>query len=245
MLYIGSDLMDGKSVKTKAFKAAFPHTVPILAGFLFLGAAYGILMRTKGFSFVYPMIMSVTIFGGSLEFVTVSMLLSSFAPLETLILTLMIQSRHLFYGLAMLDKYKGTGLKKLYLIFGMCDETFSVNYTADVPKDVDRGWFMFFVTLLNQIYWAAGPTLGGIFGSFITFDTKGLEFVMTALFVVIFLEQWLKDKNHFPALIGLGLSVLSLAVFGSSNFMLPAMFAILTALTILRKPFEKKGGEAK
>lgn len=104
---------------------------------------------------------------------------------------------------------------------------------------------MFFVTLLNQIYWVAGATLGGIFGSFITFDTKGLEFVMTAMFVVIFLEQWLKDKNHFPALIGLGLSVLSLAVFGSSNFMLPAMFAILAALTILRKPFEKKGGEVK
>ena len=151
MLYIGSDLMDGKSVKTKAFKAAFPHTVPILAGFLFLGAAYGILMRTKGFSFVYPMIMSVTIFGGSLEFVTVSMLLSSFAPLETLILTLMIQSRHLFYGLAMLDKYKGTGLKKLYLIFGMCDETFSVNCTADIPEGVDKGWFYYFVTLLNEL----------------------------------------------------------------------------------------------
>ena len=129
--------MDGKSVKTKAFKAAFPHTVPILAGFLFLGAAYGILMRTKGFSFVYPMIMSVTIFGGSLEFVTVSMLLSSFAPLETLILTLMIQSRHLFYGLAMLDKYKGTGLKKLYLIFGMCDETFSVSTVRPTSR---KGW---------------------------------------------------------------------------------------------------------
>lgn len=229
----------------KSLKAAFPHTVPILAGFLFLGMTYGIYMNVSGFNFVYPMLMSMTIFAGSVEFVTVNLLLGSFDPVQAFVMALMLNARHIFYGISMLDKFKGTGLKKIYLIFGMCDETFSVNYTADIPKDVDRGWFMFFVTLLNQIYWVAGATLGGIFGSFITFDTKGLEFVMTAMFVVIFLEQWLKDKNHFPALIGLGLSVLSLAVFGSSNFMLPAMFAILTALTILRKPFEKKGGEAK
>lgn len=229
----------------KSLKAAFPHTVPILAGFLFLGMTYGIYMNVSGFNFVYPMLMSMTIFAGSVEFVTVNLLLGSFDPVQAFVMALMLNARHIFYGISMLDKFKGTGLKKIYLIFGMCDETFSVNYTADIPKDVDRGWFMFFVTLLNQIYWVAGATLGGIFGSFITFDTKGLEFVMTAMFVVIFLEQWLKDKNHFPALIGLGLSVLSLAVFGSSNFMLPAMFAILAALTILRKPFEKKGGEAK
>lgn len=227
----------------KSLKAAFPHTVPILAGFLFLGMTYGIYMNVSGFNFVYPMLMSMTIFAGSVEFVTVNLLLGSFDPVQAFVMALMLNARHIFYGISMLDKFKGTGLKKIYLIFGMCDETFSVNYTADVPKDVDRGWFMFFVTLLNQIYWVAGATLGGIFGSFITFDTKGLEFVMTAMFVVIFLEQWLKDKNHFPALIGLGLSVLSLAVFGSSNFMLPAMFAILAALTLLRKPFEKKGGE--
>lgn len=229
----------------KFLKAAFPHTVPILAGFLFLGMTYGIYMNVSGFNFVYPMLMSMTIFAGSVEFVTVNLLLGSFDPVQAFVMALMLNARHIFYGISMLDKFKGTGLKKIYLIFGMCDETFSVNYTADILKDVDRGWFMFFVTLLNQIYWVAGATLGGIFGSFITFDTKGLEFVMTAMFVVIFLEQWLKDKNHFPALIGLGLSVLSLAVFGSSNFMLPAMFAILAALTILRKPFEKKGGEAK
>lgn len=229
----------------KPLKAAFPHTAPILAGFLFLGMTYGIYMNVSGFNFVYPMLMSMTIFAGSVEFVTVNLLLGSFDPVQAFVMALMLNARHIFYGISMLDKFKGTGLKKIYLIFGMCDETFSVNYTADVPKDVDRGWFMFFVTLLNQIYWVAGATLGGIFGSFITFDTKGLEFVMTAMFVVIFLEQWLKDKNHFPALIGLGLSGLSLAVFGSSNFMLPAMFSILAALTILRKPFEKKGGEAK
>ena len=145
-------------MKRKALKAAFPHTVPILTGFWFLGLAYGIYMNISGFSFWYPMLMSLTIFGGSLEFVAVSMLLAPFAPLQTLIMTLMIQARHLFYGIAMLDKYKGTGRKKFYLIFGMCDESFSINCTAQIPADVDRGWFMFFVTALNQFYWVSAAT---------------------------------------------------------------------------------------
>ena len=137
-------------MKRNAFKAAFPYTIPIFAGFWFLGLAYGIYMNASGFSFVYPMLMSLLIFGGSLEFVAVEMLLSPFAPLQVLIMTLLIQARHLFYGISMLDKYKGMGWKKFYLIFGMCDETFSINYTAKIPPDVDRGWFMFFVTLLNH-----------------------------------------------------------------------------------------------
>ena len=231
--------MDKKNIKRRALAAAFPHTIPILAGFLFLGAAYGILMRTKGFSFFYPMIMSITIFGGSLEFVTVSMLLSSFAPVETVIMTLMIQSRHLFYGIAMLDKYKGTGLKNLYLIFGMCDETFSVNCTADIPDGVDKGWFYFFVTLLNEFYWFAGATLGGIFGGLISFEAKGLDFVMTAMFVVIFLDQWVKEKHHFSAYIGLFSAAACLLIFGQEGFMIPAMICILVFLTAFRKPVEK------
>ena len=183
-------------MKAKAFKAAFPHTVPILAGFLFLGAAYGIYMNVSGFGFWYPMIMSLTIFGGSLEFVAVSMLLAPFAPVQTFIMTLLIQARHIFYGISMLDKFKGLGRKKIYLIFGMCDETFSINCTAKIPEDVDRGWFMFFVTLLNQLYWVAGATIGGLAGSLLTFNTEGLDFVMTAMFVVIFLEQWKKEKQE-------------------------------------------------
>lgn len=179
----------------KAFKAAWPKTIPIMAGFLFLGFSYGVYMNVSGFSFVYPMVMSIVIFGGSLEFLTVSMLLSPFAPLQVFIVSLMIQARHLFYGISMLEKYKGTGLKKLYLIYGMCDETFSVNYVADVPAGVDRGWFMFFVTLLDQFYWVAGATLGGLCGSLITFNTKGLDFVMTALFAVIFLDRLMSEKS--------------------------------------------------
>ena len=228
---------------TKALKAAFPHTIPIFAGFWFLGLTYGIYMNVSGFSFWYPCLMSLTIFAGSVEFVAVNLLLGAFNPLQALAMTLMINARHLFYGISMLDKYKGTGWKKWYLIFGMCDESFSINYTAEIPSDVDRGWFMFFVTLLNHFYWFFGATLGGIFGSLIEFDTKGLEFVMTAMFVVIFMEQWFKDKHHTSAILGVGLSLLCLIAFGADRFIIPAMAAILVVLTILRKQVEE-GGDA-
>ena len=161
-----------QGVRLKALKAAFPHTIPIFAGFWFLARAYGIYMNVSGFSFWYPLLISIIVYGGSLQFVMVTMLLSAFAPVQTLIMALLVQVRHLFYGVAMLDKYKGTGLKKFYLIFGMCDESFSINYTAKVPEGVDKGWFMFFVTLLNHFYWVFGATLGGILGSLLSFDTR-------------------------------------------------------------------------
>jgi len=142
----------------------------------------------------------------------------------------------------MLDRYKGLGIKKLYLIFGMCDESFSVNCTANIPNGVDKGWFYFFVTLLNHSYWFIGSTLGGIFGSLLSFNTEGITFVMTALFVVIFLEQWLKDKNYISALIGVVVSVISLVVFGKDDFIIPAMIGIVGVLTLLRKPIE--GGKS-
>lgn len=224
----------------KAFKAAFPYTIPIFAGFWFLGMTYGIYMNVSGFSFLYPMLMSITIFAGSMEFITVDLLLGSFNPVQAFLMTLMINARHLFYGISMLDKFRGTGLKKLYLIFGMCDESFSINYTAKIPPDVDRGWFMFFVTLLNHFYWFSGSTLGGIFGSLIHFNTEGLDFVMTAMFTVIFLEQWLKDRQHISALLGLGISLLCLWIFGADNFIIPSMAAMLMMLTLLRKPVEKR-----
>jgi 4-azaleucine resistance transporter AzlC len=227
-------------MKRKALKAAFPHTIPILAGFLFLGMAYGIYMNVSGLSFVYPMVMSLIIYGGSLEFVAVEMLLSPFAPVQTLIMALLIQARHLFYGLSMLDKYKNVGWKKYYLIFGMCDETFSVNYTAEIPEDVDRGWFMFFVTLLNQLYWFFGATMGGLLGSLIHFNTDGISFVMTSMFVVIFMEQWMKETHHISAYIGLGISAVCLFFFGADSFMIPTMILILVFLSALRKPLEKR-----
>lgn len=228
-------------IKWKALKAAFPYTIPILTGFLFLGISYGVYMNVSGFPAIYPILMSMTIFAGSMEFVATNLLLGSFQPFHALFLTLMVNARHLFYGISMLDKYKNMGMKKPYLIFGLCDETFSINVTADIPEGVDKGWFLFFVTLLNQLYWVTGATLGGIFGSFITFHTEGLEFVMTALLVVIFLNQWDKEKQHYSSLIAIGVSILCLVLFGSSDFLLPAMCLILAILTIFRNPIEKAG----
>ncbi len=223
-----------KEVRKKAFRAAFPHTIPIFAGFWFLGMRYGIYMNVSGFSFWYPMLMSLFIFAGSMEFVAVNLLLGAFDPLQALAMTLMINARHLFYGISMLDRYRGQGWKKIYLIFGMCDESFSINYTAEIPEDVDSGWFMLFVTLLNHFYWFFGATLGGVFGSFIHFNTEGLDFVMTAMFVVIFLEQWMKEKKHISAVVGILLSLLCLTAFGADNFVIPAMLAIFVSLTLLQ-----------
>ena len=234
--------MAGNRIRLKALRAAFPHTLPIFAGFWFLGLAYGIYMNVSGFSFVYPMLMSLTIFGGSLEFVAVTMLLAPFAPVQTFVMTLLIQARHLFYGISMLDRFKGLGWKRFYLIFGMCDETFSINYTAEIPENVDRGWFMFFVTLLNHMYWFTGATVGGVVGSLLQFNTEGLDFVMTAMFVVIFMEQWMKERKHYTALIGLGSTLTCRLLFGADSFMIPTMGCILALLALLRGPIERAGG---
>ena len=223
-----------------AAKAAFPYTIPIFAGFWFLGLTYGIYMNVSGFSFWYHMLMSLTIFAGSIEFVTVNLLLGAFNPIQALAVTLMINARHLFYGISMLDRYRGTGWKKPYLIFGMCDESFSINCSAQIPEGVDRGWFMFFVTLFNHLYWFTGSTLGGIFGSFLSFNTKGLDFVMTAMFVVIFLENWLNEQEHTSSLLGLGISLICLLAFGAERFLIPAMLGILAVLTLLRYSPERK-----
>lgn len=235
-------MRSGPQAICKALRCAFPHTIPIFAGFCFLGMTYGVYMNVSGFSFWYPMLMSMTVFAGSMEFVAVNLLLGTFDPLQALVITLTINARHLFYGISMLDKFRGLGWKKPYLIFGLCDETFSINYTADVPDGVDRGWFMFFVTLLNQCYWVLGATLGGVLGSLVRFSTEGLDFVMTAMFVVIFLEQWKKEEDHTSSLVGIGLSALCLLVFGAENFIIPAMVAVLLVLTALRGRLER-GGE--
>lgn len=225
-------------MKRKALRAAFPLTIPIAIGFLFLGMSYGFLMRSKGFSFLYPMLMSLFIFAGSMEFVTVNLLLSAFNPLYAFFLTLMVNARHLFYGISMLDKYRNTGLKKYYLIYGMCDESFTINCTVSPPKGVDKGWFMFFVTLLNHSYWVIGSTLGALLGYVIHFNTKGIEFVMTALFVVMFMNQWEETKDHRSALIGVLCSFVCLLIFGSANFILPSMALIILCFIFARKKME-------
>lgn len=226
-----------KSWKT-ALRAAFPHTVPIFAGFWFMGIAYGLLMNKSGFSFYWPMLMAMIIFSGSVEFVAVKLLLSPFNLVQSFVIALFICARHLFYGISMLDRFKGMGWKKFPLIYGMCDETFSVNYTARVPQGVDHGWFMLWVTVLDYTYWVTGAALGGIFGTWVSFSTKGLDFVMTAMFVVIFMEQWMKEKRHAASIMGIVISAVCLVIFGSNNFVVPSMTFMLLMFMSLRSKLE-------
>lgn len=174
-----------------------------------------------------------------MEFVTVDLLLSAFNPVHAFFLALTVNARHLFYGISMLTKYRNVGLKKLYLIFGMCDESFTINCTV-LPDGVDKGWFMFFVTLLNHFYWVAGATAGALLGYVIHFDTTGIEFVMTALFVVMFINQWEEAEKHSPALVGVLCSLACLLIFGSESFLIPAMVLIIVCFSLSYK-FCKEG----
>lgn len=228
-------------MKLKALKYAAPLTLPICVGFLFLGLSYGFLMKSQGFSFIYPMLMSFFIFAGSMEFVTVNLLLTAFDPIYTFLLTIMVNARHIFYGISMLDKYKNCGIKKLYLIFGLCDESFSLNCSITPPDDIDAGWFMFWITLLNHMYWVAGATLGGLLGYVLRFDTKGIEFVMTALFWVMFINQWKETNQHKPAMIGIACSLVCLMIFGARSFMIPTMALIILCFAFIRNKLESEG----
>lgn len=213
--------------KRQALIAAFPFTLPILAGFMVLGISYGLLMSNYGFPFYYPLLMSIFIFAGSMQFVAVNLLLIAFDPLSAIFLTLLVNARHLFYGLSLLDKYQNSKLLKPYLIFGLCDETFSLVSTLEIPEGIDKHCFYFFITLLNQIYWVLASLIGGFFGQLLSFNAEGLDFVLTALFTVIFIDQWLKTKNHLPSLIGLGSALVCLLVLGPEYFMVAAMITTL------------------
>jgi 4-azaleucine resistance transporter AzlC len=222
-----------------ALKAAFPHTIPVMTGYLFLGAAFGILMDSKGYHFVWSILMSIFIYAGSMQFVAINLLTVAFDPINAFLITLMVNARHLFYGISMLERFKQVRSKKPYLIFGLTDENFSVICSTDAPEGIDKEWFMFFITFLNHIYWITGSAIGGILGSMASFDTKGIDFAMTALFVVIFINQWKSQNNHTAALIGVTVSIISLLLFGSSNFIIPAMAVIIVVLTLLRKQIER------
>ena len=171
------------------------------------------------------------------EFLVVPMLLGTFQPLQAFVMGFVVNARHIFYGISMLEKYRGWGWKTPYLIYGMCDESFSINYTAKIPKGINKGWFYFWVTLLNHFYWFSGAAIGGLLGSWLSFDTKGLDFVLTAMFVTIFTEQWLLEESHRSSLVGVGVSLLSLWIFGADQYIIPAMTAILAAFLLGRRYF--------
>ncbi|MCI7344163.1 MAG: AzlC family ABC transporter permease [Fusobacterium necrophorum] len=223
----------------QSFRYALPFTLPICAGFLFLGMSYGFLMIQKGFPVYLPIITSAVIFAGSMEFILADLLFAPFQPIATFLLTFMVNARHIFYGLSMLEKFQNTSWKKPFLIFGMCDESFSINCNVELPKEIDSSWFMLHVTFLNYLYWVIGVSLGAISGKYIRVDTTGIDFVLAALFLVIFTEQWLSQPKHKAALTGILCSVLSLWIFGSNIFVIPAMLLILCVFTIFYRQ-EKK-----
>lgn len=236
-----------KKIRKSALRFAFPKTIPVLTGYVFLGITYGILMTMNGFPVWLPILTALVIYTGSMEFLLTDILLSSFNPLSAMATAFMVGARHLFYGISMLSKYRNMGWKKFYLIYTTSDETFSVNYSMDVPENIDRGWTYFWVSFLDQMYWVAGAAIGAVFGSFITIDLDGLDFVMTAMFIVIFLGQWEKDGkrlkavliDHVPEFIGIFGSIAALMVFGPDRFIIPAMVIILVLLLAFRKPLEK------
>lgn len=218
----------------KAFKAAFPNTIPVLTGFLVLGMAYGVLMNSKGYGVVWAVLMSAIAFCGSMQFVAITLLTAVFNPLQAFLLSLMVNARHLFYGISMLEKYKGLGKVRPFLIYVLCDETFSISSSVEPPEGISRKYFYFSISLLDYSYWVFGTFLGGVIGNLVTFDTTGLDFVLTALFVVLFLEQWKEKQNRVSALIGIGGTVLSLLLFGANNLVIPAMIIILAILMVGR-----------
>lgn len=227
-----------KNTILSAFRYGFLKTTPLLLGFLFLGLSYGIYMHSMGFSWGYTLALSALIYAGSMEFVTVAMLLSPFDPVSAFLITLMVNGRHIFYGISMLTIYRHMGWLTPYLIFGMTDESFSINYTSQIPTEISKTWCYFFVTLLNQLYWVVGSVIGNLFASVLSFNAKGLEFVLTALFIVLALEQYKIQRNLISSGIGLVLPSIALVVFGSEHFMIPAMIGIVVMLSLLRKTME-------
>ena len=218
-----------------AFRAAFPVTLPVLTGFLVLGLAYGVLMETKGYGPLWAGLFSAVAFCGSMQFVAITLLTTVFDPFQAFLLSLMVNARHIFYGLSLLEKYKGLGWKRWFCIYTLCDENFSLTSTVEPPEGVDRGTFFFAISLLDWLYWVVSSILGGVLGNFLTFDTTGLDFALTALFVVLLLEQVSKRENRPAAAIGIGATVVSLLLFGADNLVIPAMVLILVVLLAGRR----------
>lgn len=219
-------------------KYAFKASIPIMAGYVVLGMGFGVLMESKGYGWWWSLLMSLTIYAGSMQYVAVDLLAGGATLISAALMTLLVNIRHIFYGITMLEGYKDTGSKKPYLICALTDETFSLVCSPKLPGGVERKAYYFFVSLFNHFYWVAGSVLGGVIGNVFSFNTTGVDFAMTALFVVIFVEQWESTKQHIPALTGVLCSLVMLLIFEPSDFLIPAMLTITVALLIERKWLE-------
>lgn len=223
-----------------AYKAAFPHTIPVLTGYLFIGIAFGVMFADKGYNFLWAGLMSLLVYAGSGQYLAVNFFDPSVSFLQVIFLTFMVNVRHIFYGLSLLDKFKVSGKKKPYMIFSLTDETYSLYFLTKTPPDVDEGKFLFALATLNQSYWIVGSMIGALAGTLIPFNSKGIDFAMTALFIVIFVEQWLEKKNRFPAIVGVVASLICLLIFGKDSFILPSMIVIMVILLSNHRTEEKK-----
>ena len=212
-----------------------------MAGYLVLGMGFGILLKKAGYGLFWSFLMSLTIYAGSMQYVAVSLLTSGASLISAALTALMVNARHLFYGISMIDKYRDSGKYKPYLIFSLTDETYSLLCSDDCPKETDKHAYWFFVSLFNQCYWILGSIIGSILGSVVTFNTAGIDFSMTALFITVFVEQWLTTENHLPAIAGLICSVGCLMVFGAENFLIPAMISITILLSLCKNRMDTKG----
>lgn len=224
----------------KAFQFAFKQTIPVMFGYLFLGTAFGILLQQAGFSAVWAFFTSLLIYAGSMQFVLVGFLSGGISFLSAAVTTLSVNGRQIFYGISFLEKFKEMGKARPYMIFSLTDETYSLLCGVKVPEDCDENRVFFLMSLLDQCYWIAGSVFGALLGGILTFDTSGIDFAMTALFVVIFVEQWLSAKSHLPALLGLLCGFVSLFLLGPSGFLLPALIMTTALLILLKEPIRRK-----
>lgn len=234
--------MKNKKITKNLIKTAFMKSLPVMAGYVVLAIGFGILMKDAGYGLFWSFLMSFTIYAGSMQYVTVSLLSSGASLLSAGLTALMVNARHLFYGVSMIEKYKDAGKKKSYLIFALTDETYSLLCGNDYPEGEDPHWYSFFISLFNQCYWVIGSIIGSVLGSLITFNTAGIDFSMTALFVTVFVEQWLTCDNHLPAIAGLVCSISCLFIFGADSFLIPTMIAITIVLSLCKNVMEPSGG---
>ena len=231
----------------KALRAAFPVTLPVLMGYLAIGIAFGLMLQEIGYNFIWAFFMSLTIYAGSGQYLGVTLLATAASLGTVAVMTLLINFRHLVYGLSMLEKFRGMGLRKLYMIFSLTDETYALLSSAQAPIGVDPKRFYFAIALLDHSYWILGSVIGAVAGAVLPIDTTGIDFAMTALFVVIAVDQWQTYSRHLPALIGGGVTILFLLilgqVFGQQQMLIVSLGVIVLLLLILRDKLEEKEGE--
>lgn len=228
--------MDEKRKEQKQdIKAALVDTIPVMTGYIFLGFGFGLLLQSNGYNAWWALLMSLTVYAGSMQYVAVGLLAGGAGLLYTALTTLTVNARHLFYGISLVEKYKNTGKAKLYLVFSLTDETYSLVCGENAgARAANQNRYFLLVSLFDQIYWVTGSVVGALLGEFIPINTQGIDFALTALFITIFVEQWLSSKTHHPALMGVGISVVCLLIFGE-NFLIPALLLITALLLLLQK----------